>query len=36
VLELIEEARAAGSAIIAVFHDDAERRRACSREIALG
>ena len=36
VLDLIEEARAAGSAIIAVFHDDAERRRACSREIALG
>jgi alpha-D-ribose 1-methylphosphonate 5-triphosphate synthase subunit PhnL len=36
VLELITEARAAGSAIVAVFHDDAERRRACSREIALG
>lgn len=36
VLELIAEARAEGSAVIAVFHDDAERRKACEREIALG
>lgn len=35
VLELIEEARGAGSAVIGVFHDEDERRRACSREIAL-
>jgi alpha-D-ribose 1-methylphosphonate 5-triphosphate synthase subunit PhnL len=35
VLELIEEARAAGSAVIGVFHDEQERKRACSREIAL-
>jgi alpha-D-ribose 1-methylphosphonate 5-triphosphate synthase subunit PhnL len=36
VLELIAEARTEGSAIIAVFHDDDERRRTCEREIALG
>ena len=36
VLELVEEARGAGSAIIGVFHDEAERRHACQREIALG
>lgn len=36
VLELIDEARAAGSAIVGVFHDDQERRQACGREIALG
>ena len=36
VLELVEEARAAGSAVIGVFHDEAERRLACQREIALG
>lgn len=36
VLELVEEARATGSAIIGVFHDEAERRIACHREIALG
>ena len=35
VLTLIAEARAAGSAIVAVFHDEAERRRACSREVSL-
>ena len=35
VLELIAEARAQGSAVIGVFHDEQERRRACSREIAL-
>lgn len=36
VLELIAEARAEGSAVIGVFHDDAERRTACEREITLG
>lgn len=35
VLELIAEARLAGSAVIGVFHDEAERRQSCSREIAL-
>ena len=35
VLTLIAEARAAGSAIVAVFHDEAERRLACSREVSL-
>ncbi len=35
VLALVEEARAAGSAILAVFHDEAERRRVCSREVHL-
>ena len=35
VLELIEEARAAGTAVVGVFHDEQERRLACSREIAL-
>jgi alpha-D-ribose 1-methylphosphonate 5-triphosphate synthase subunit PhnL len=35
VLTLIAEARAAGSAIVAVFHDEVERRRACSREVSL-
>jgi alpha-D-ribose 1-methylphosphonate 5-triphosphate synthase subunit PhnL len=35
VLSLIEEARSAGSAIIAVFHSEEERRRICSREYAL-
>ncbi len=35
VLTLIAEARAAGSAIVAVFHDEAERRRACGREVSL-
>jgi alpha-D-ribose 1-methylphosphonate 5-triphosphate synthase subunit PhnL len=36
VLELVEEARMAGSAVIGVFHNEAERRLACQREIALG
>lgn len=36
VLELISEAQAGGSAIIGVFHDEQERRLACTREIALG
>ena len=36
VLELIAEARSRGSAIIGVFHDENERRRACTRELALG
>ena len=35
VLELIEEARLAGSAVVGVFHDEEERRQACSREIPL-
>lgn len=35
VLDLISEARQAGSAIVAVFHDAAERQRACSRDISL-
>ncbi|MBL8790683.1 MAG: phosphonate C-P lyase system protein PhnL [Rhizobiales bacterium] len=35
VLDLIAEARKGGSAIVAVFHDAAERQRACSREISL-
>lgn len=35
VLELVEQARAAGSAIIAVFHDENERHKLCSRDIAL-
>lgn len=35
VLELIAEARHAGSAVIGVFHDEAERRQSCNREIAL-
>jgi alpha-D-ribose 1-methylphosphonate 5-triphosphate synthase subunit PhnL len=32
---LIEEARHAGSAVVAVFHDEAERSRACSRAVSL-
>ena len=35
VLSLISEARAAGSAIVAVFHDENERRATCGREVAL-
>ncbi len=35
VLELIGEAQRRGSAIVGVFHDEQERRMACSREIAL-
>lgn len=35
VLTLIAEARVAGSAIVGVFHDEAERCRACSREVSL-
>lgn len=35
VLSLIGEARAAGSAIIAVFHDEHERRAVCDREVSL-
>jgi len=35
VLELIAEARGAGSAILAVFHDETERHRACARSIRL-
>ena len=36
VLELVAEAQGQGSAIIAVFHDEQERLRACSRSIELG
>ncbi len=36
VLDLIGDARSRGSAVIAVFHDESERRKACSRDIALG
>lgn len=36
VLQLVDEARNDGSAVVAVFHDDAERHRACSREVAIG
>ena len=35
VLCLIGEARTAGSAIVAVFHDENERRTTCGREVAL-
>ena len=35
VLELVEEARGSGSAILAVFHDDTERMRACTRQISI-
>ena len=35
VLSLIAEARAAGSAVVAIFHDEDERRRTCEREVAL-
>jgi alpha-D-ribose 1-methylphosphonate 5-triphosphate synthase subunit PhnL len=35
VLSLIAEARAAGSAVVAVFHDEEERRKICEREVAL-
>jgi alpha-D-ribose 1-methylphosphonate 5-triphosphate synthase subunit PhnL len=35
VMALVDEARVAGSAIVAVFHDEDERRAVCSREIAL-
>lgn len=35
VLELIEEARIKGSAVLGVFHDEDERRKSCSREISL-
>jgi alpha-D-ribose 1-methylphosphonate 5-triphosphate synthase subunit PhnL len=35
VMDLIVEAKAAGSAVIAVFHDENERHKVCSRDIAL-
>jgi alpha-D-ribose 1-methylphosphonate 5-triphosphate synthase subunit PhnL len=35
VLALVKEARTAGSAVVAVFHDAEERRRVCDREVAL-
>ena len=36
VLQLIDEACQSGVAVVGVFHDEEERKRACSREIALG
>ncbi|MFN0191968.1 MAG: phosphonate C-P lyase system protein PhnL [Aestuariivirga sp.] len=36
VLSLVEEARNEGSAIVAVFHDVAERERICRRFVAVG
>ena len=33
VLQLIEEAKARGAAIIGIFHDEAARKRVCEREI---
>jgi alpha-D-ribose 1-methylphosphonate 5-triphosphate synthase subunit PhnL len=35
VMELIREARANGSAILAVFHNEEERHQVCDRDIAL-
>jgi alpha-D-ribose 1-methylphosphonate 5-triphosphate synthase subunit PhnL len=35
VLDLIEESRKNGSAVVGVFHDEDERRRSCTREISL-
>lgn len=35
VMALIEAARNMGSAVIAVFHDESERQKVCSRDIAL-
>jgi alpha-D-ribose 1-methylphosphonate 5-triphosphate synthase subunit PhnL len=35
VMALIEAARSMGSAVVAIFHDEAERRKVCSRELAL-
>lgn len=35
VLALIEVARNLGSAIVAVFHDETERHKVCTRDIAL-
>lgn len=36
VLQLIDEACQSGVAVVGVFHDEDERKRACRREIALG
>jgi alpha-D-ribose 1-methylphosphonate 5-triphosphate synthase subunit PhnL len=33
VLQLIEEAKARGAAILGIFHDEAARRRVCDREV---
>lgn len=33
VLELVAEARAAGSAILGIFHDEADRQAACSKSL---
>jgi alpha-D-ribose 1-methylphosphonate 5-triphosphate synthase subunit PhnL len=35
VLEMVEEARGIGCAVVGVFHDDDERRRVCTCEINL-
>jgi alpha-D-ribose 1-methylphosphonate 5-triphosphate synthase subunit PhnL len=35
VMELIQDAKSCGSAVIAVFHDESERHKVCSRDIAL-
>jgi alpha-D-ribose 1-methylphosphonate 5-triphosphate synthase subunit PhnL len=35
VMELIDDAKSAGSAVIAVFHDESERHKVCTRDIAL-
>ncbi len=35
VMQLVDEARSQGSAIVAVFHDETERHSVCSRDIAL-
>jgi alpha-D-ribose 1-methylphosphonate 5-triphosphate synthase subunit PhnL len=35
VMQLVEEARSQGSAIVAIFHDETERRQVCSRDLAL-
>jgi alpha-D-ribose 1-methylphosphonate 5-triphosphate synthase subunit PhnL len=32
---MIEEARAAGSAVVAIFHDDAVRGQVCGRAIDM-
>ena len=36
VLDLIQDAKARGAAIIGIFHDEAARNRVCDREIDVG
>ncbi|SMX47970.1 phosphonate C-P lyase system protein PhnL [Maliponia aquimaris] len=36
VLDLIDEAKARGAAIVGIFHDEAVRARVCDREIDVG